>query len=539
MEIHPQSPDAGIPKNAALTAWLASLDNLARTIQLYTADASALRQKCDPDRLAGRGPASDGAGAVHADVFSEIDKRIGKMQDMEAQLFECRAAMQAFRNRSTTLVPINRLPSECISQILTMACGPEPVHKEDSNSRHPRRPGKPFCLALSSVCRRWRNIALDTPRAWASIQLSDAPPFKYSELMLERSRGRPLHIRIHFPRLQGLGEITNVLHLLQRYISNRYLSLTVIIASRGEAEFLLAHLDEHMERPPQLIGLALAILDDKTREFPAMLGLETYRVTMPMDRLRSLHLISTRLLYCIIPAYANLMELRLNHVAAYGSHREFEAILSSCQRLEFLQLSCVHLGFSEDDDSRNPVVMSAIRTIELVKVPAESINRLLQIIVAPALEALRIQGEECPPPKPEVGESLAVFLATSSQYLQDLSLGAVQMPPDDVAPVLELLSHISSLRLSHIDGITRFLETLASGRCCLQLESLTIENITCGPKSSISASLRKLVQPDNRPLLQRLVVRACEGFDPSDIAWLRANAPDFTFVGSDGNDSLN
>ncbi|KDQ19251.1 hypothetical protein BOTBODRAFT_184322 [Botryobasidium botryosum FD-172 SS1] len=301
-EIHSQSPDASIPRNSALAAWLASLDNLARTIQLYTADASALRQECDPDRLAGREPASDdGAGITQADIFSEINKRIGKMQDMEAQLFECRAAIQALRNRSMTLVPINRLPSECISQILTMACTPEPVRKEDSILRRPQRPEKPFYLIFSSVCRRWRNVALDMPPVWASTEFSDAPSFKYSKLMLERSRGRPLYLRVNYPHLRALGRITNVLHLLQRYISNRYLSLTVIVTSREEAKSLLARLDEHMARPPQLIELALAIIDDKTREFPDVVGPE-FIVSMPMGRVRYLHLISLHLLQCTIPA---------------------------------------------------------------------------------------------------------------------------------------------------------------------------------------------------------------------------------------------
>ncbi|KDQ14335.1 hypothetical protein BOTBODRAFT_145714 [Botryobasidium botryosum FD-172 SS1] len=529
METHLRTPDSSAPRNAALAAWLMSLDNLAHSIELYTTDASTLRREYDPDHLAGWEPVSDGAGTAQTDIFSEIDKRIGKMEDMEAQLFECRAAMQAFRNRSTTLVPINRLPSECVSQILTMACTPEPVRKEDSNSRRPQHPGKPFCLALSRVCRRWRNIALDTPRVWACIEFPDAPRFRYSELMLERSGGRPLYLRLDNPRLQALGQ--NVLHLLRRYISNRYISLTVIISSRREAEFILARLDEHMAHPPQIIELVLAILDDKTQEFPDMVGPDEYEVSVPMNGIRSLHLISIRLFQCIIPACANLVELRLSHISSLGyAMRRLQDVLRSCHQLAFLHLNDVVTSYNHKD-SRDPIMMRSLRVIEIVKARGWFIGLLLHTLVAPVLETLILEAAYEPS---GVGRSLPVFLPTSNQHLRRLSLMDIPVLQDDLVPTLEDIPHISFLQLSRMESATPLLEALVSNRLCLHLESLVIEDIKCDPETSISTSLRKLVQPDDRPPLQHLVIQRCEGFDPLDITWLRANASDFTFVDSGG-----
>ncbi|KDQ09504.1 hypothetical protein BOTBODRAFT_164638 [Botryobasidium botryosum FD-172 SS1] len=148
--------------------------------------------------------------------------------------------MQGLRNRSTTLIHINRLPSECISQIFTMGSSPRPMDEEDPTSDDPswNSPVKPFRLIIPAVCRRWRDIALNTPRLWSTIEFSDAAPFGYSELMLKRSRDCPLSIRVDFSRPKS--EITTVLHLLRRYTSNRHISLTIVYTSPEEAGIALA-----------------------------------------------------------------------------------------------------------------------------------------------------------------------------------------------------------------------------------------------------------------------------------------------------------
>ncbi|KDQ19247.1 hypothetical protein BOTBODRAFT_433632 [Botryobasidium botryosum FD-172 SS1] len=212
METHSRSPRDSL-RNAALSAWLESLDDVACSIRSYLAEASTLRQECDPDRFTEQESKSHGVGAPHIDIFSEIDNRIEEMRDLEVQLFICRAAMQEFRNRSTTLVPINRLPPECISQIFIMGSIPEPEDKDDPDADDPREPlGKPFYLTVYRVCHRWREIALNTPQLWISIRFSDSAPFEFSELMLERSRGCPLYIHLDCLRLRA--DIGTALHLL-------------------------------------------------------------------------------------------------------------------------------------------------------------------------------------------------------------------------------------------------------------------------------------------------------------------------------------
>ncbi|KDQ19255.1 hypothetical protein BOTBODRAFT_433676 [Botryobasidium botryosum FD-172 SS1] len=81
METQPRSPEA-TPKNAALVAWLDRLDNVARSIQLYATEVTALCGDYD-------GAQGHGAVTPHVDVFFEIYSRMDEMHFMEARLAAC------------------------------------------------------------------------------------------------------------------------------------------------------------------------------------------------------------------------------------------------------------------------------------------------------------------------------------------------------------------------------------------------------------------------------------------------------------------
>ncbi|KAG8944229.1 hypothetical protein FRC04_002096 [Tulasnella sp. 424] len=52
---------------------------------------------------------------------------------------------------------------------------------------------------LRLVSRRWNDIVLDTPQLWSYIDMDSAVPrIDIARLSLERTRGAPLHIRIHY-----------------------------------------------------------------------------------------------------------------------------------------------------------------------------------------------------------------------------------------------------------------------------------------------------------------------------------------------------
>ncbi|KDQ19254.1 hypothetical protein BOTBODRAFT_41534 [Botryobasidium botryosum FD-172 SS1] len=290
-----------------------------------------------------------------------------------------------------------------------------------------------------------------------------------------------------------------------------------------------------MESPPRITELIM--LGDPLR--PGLLrdlnGPEGHEIAAPMDGIRYLYMSSTYLPRCIIPAYANLAELRLSHVDRSSTILpQLEEILRSCHQLVFLRAT--NVGGSDSKapfHSRGSVKMCSLRTIEIFDAYDASVAYFLSTLVAPVLEVLRIQAKTFFYRNGQIasyiGQPLAIFLATSNPHLQNLSLDAVEILQDDLVPVLQLLPHISSLRLSRMFGAARFLETLTSERLCPQLKLLVIANMT-HDRPTISVPLRTLIQPEDRLPLQRLVVQGCKHFDPPHIAWLSANAPNFRLL---------
>lgn len=54
----------------------------------------------------------------------------------------------------------------------------------------------PFQVLVSHICKRWREVAVESPVLWTNISFTEAPPFDRSRIWIERSKGLPLNIDI-------------------------------------------------------------------------------------------------------------------------------------------------------------------------------------------------------------------------------------------------------------------------------------------------------------------------------------------------------
>ncbi|KDQ13427.1 hypothetical protein BOTBODRAFT_66669 [Botryobasidium botryosum FD-172 SS1] len=91
-------------------------------------------------------------------------------------------ALSSLRRRQNQLTSVHRLPNEILSLIFVLAI----EHKHNSSpSNH--RP-----IRISGVCRRWRAVALGTPRLWTCIDVAGPP--NMMETFFNRSGNAPLHI---------------------------------------------------------------------------------------------------------------------------------------------------------------------------------------------------------------------------------------------------------------------------------------------------------------------------------------------------------
>ncbi|VDC05405.1 unnamed protein product [Peniophora sp. CBMAI 1063] len=84
---------------------------------------------------------------------------------------------------------IDRLPVELLSTILVFVLDPDEWDDDDGAEDLP----EPFIL--QSVCRRWRNVCLTVPELWDGVLERTYATSKWTELALDRTRGRPLNFQ--------------------------------------------------------------------------------------------------------------------------------------------------------------------------------------------------------------------------------------------------------------------------------------------------------------------------------------------------------
>ncbi|KAA1478050.1 hypothetical protein DENSPDRAFT_632201 [Dentipellis sp. KUC8613] len=122
--------------------------------------------------------------------------------------------------------PINDLPAEIIVQILLM-------YVQGVSFRHNNSRGR-WVVKISSICRFWRSIVLDTKSFWCTIF---GPGMRFAQLCLERSGDAPLVVEfrtegaeyvqmirsvlprvreVHFRGLKNLTSVSKILQSLDR-----------------------------------------------------------------------------------------------------------------------------------------------------------------------------------------------------------------------------------------------------------------------------------------------------------------------------------
>lgn len=121
------------------------------------------------------------------------------------QLMKARVTFNRIRNRSTSLVPINRLPMEVLLQIFRFAarkgsCTLCDALLSDPHLHKLNCPEPP--LSLTHVCQHWRTIVVNMPSLWTHVGLSlnarkgIKKECDYARTCLQRAPNSPLCIWI-------------------------------------------------------------------------------------------------------------------------------------------------------------------------------------------------------------------------------------------------------------------------------------------------------------------------------------------------------
>ncbi|KAI0258874.1 hypothetical protein BC834DRAFT_670818 [Gloeopeniophorella convolvens] len=146
-------------------------------------------------------------------------------QDLRAAILEkinfTESHLRSLYTQLNALAPVSLLPTELLARIFHLL---RDSKKYGKNARLPR------AVAVSHVCRHWREVALSDSSLWSAIR-DNAPQCSRScfTKMLVRSKNAPLDIELHLPH-------PNLLRSLSRHSSRiSRLSLSGLMNS-GPAE---------------------------------------------------------------------------------------------------------------------------------------------------------------------------------------------------------------------------------------------------------------------------------------------------------------
>jgi F-box-like len=100
--------------------------------------------------------------------------------------------------RNAWIAPARRLPFDVLSMIFDWCSD----IKWDSPAQ------------IAAVCRTWRRVVLDTPRAWSFIDLASKMTDEGITMFFERSRQRPLHVYLPEDRRFDLSSVAHRIHCI-------------------------------------------------------------------------------------------------------------------------------------------------------------------------------------------------------------------------------------------------------------------------------------------------------------------------------------
>ncbi|EIM85812.1 uncharacterized protein STEHIDRAFT_98008 [Stereum hirsutum FP-91666 SS1] len=113
--------------------------------------------------------------------------------------------------------PVDGLPNELLAYIFTLGVEAQRARDEDDDGTEEEdeekfdwdddededdddddddQPESEFQILVSHVCRRWRDVAIQSPHLWTELDFTDGPPFDKAKTYIQRSKECPLDIDI-------------------------------------------------------------------------------------------------------------------------------------------------------------------------------------------------------------------------------------------------------------------------------------------------------------------------------------------------------
>ncbi|KDQ21891.1 hypothetical protein BOTBODRAFT_26299 [Botryobasidium botryosum FD-172 SS1] len=399
-----------------------------------------------------------------------------------------------------------RLPPELLSDVFLAV---------PSGTSYTFRPIVP--IRISSVCRYWRDIALNTGALWSTITFFDTPSFHIAELFLSRSPNCALDVVLFGGWNDGAWPMTKAADIVLPALS-RWRTLTVdfrnmveVLTTVSIISYQYCQLEPAMR--PHLQDLTFASVG------PSMCAI--IQVQSCVDALKP-----DSLSFCgVLPHRAISFDRHIRHLSLQcltnGAGRprmgHLQDILQSCTRLESLTLS--HVLRSGGSWRAERVVLPVLKEFTLRGGSSTCAACILRAVDAPSLYSfairMHIRGIEDP---------LQSFLERHGSSIRELRISRIYLDTADcfqALPNLDVFGLVGSS--SAASSLGRMVSYLTKPNAA-PLRFSTIEIAATAIGTQGVESLKTLVeQIPIRSLSVRVRSRYAESkVRRSDEDWFRA-----------------
>ncbi|KAG8721740.1 hypothetical protein FRC08_010621 [Ceratobasidium sp. 394] len=324
-----------------------------------------------------------------------VNEELSTLTLNETNFQRSRNILKDIQNRSMMVAPIYALPPEVLARIFSEAAC-HCTRKIELETVLPMLSP----VAIASVCRQWRKVAVNQQSLWTHIDLkASSRDYDYGyytpEIWAQRSQGAPLyiHIRKHlsFDEMEWHEDEGSSDH------DERHPPLTV----RKLLNFLtpllprVCSLDLDFPWPLEYVFNAFLHrwLSHGTASLPKSLHVQSSRDLNPLNLdlpaycsefLRSLEVLT---LYNALPSWpsltlSNLVDLQFKVELSYFEMTQVElaAILASCPKLRSFAIDCITIGRT-DEPKAHPVSLDELTVLDIGRSSSISMaNDVLAII---------------------------------------------------------------------------------------------------------------------------------------------------------------
>ncbi|KAF8597646.1 hypothetical protein BDV93DRAFT_527243 [Ceratobasidium sp. AG-I] len=459
---------------------------------------------------------------IRSDILS-LKMRHERLDSAQSSL--CR-----IQNKSSTLIPFNKLPLEIMARIFHMSAGRSCVCDSVSQTLHPvEHYGPKTLLAITHVCAYWRDIAISDSSLWSHVtfhinrddDFTDKP--NCPQTWLIRARSMPLYIHLdgeprhkRGSRIPGLVA-TRLLPYLSRITGFRITAGWTYTMTRW---FLLKLLVNggagSMQEFIHLGGLDLE--DNQELPLPSSSRLSRSPES-PLPSLRTLGM--TSMCFAWDSAiFRNLVDLSLNRLAedCQPTLQQFLGVLSACPDLRLLNLCMIRFRVPSGSHL-TPVTLGALELLDLSGTDHDIASSLLPWISTGESElSLKVN---CLWPDASHAIEAVVTFSKRSRVTRLFLIQPNQFTTRYLAPLHSLrvliLDFISGQSGKCPDAIMHLVDLDESQRSarCPKLQSLYLLN--CSIDITVKATLEA-------HSLKRLTFGACK-LAPSDEELLHSLRP--------------